>query len=120
MSRHYILLPATINAQVDGQQHNLSSAAVICGYDRAPHRHFFCNVSETLSPIHIDYPVWASMFDPSLDAVTSADGFDDKLASMGITLPLAYKNELRRDWSAEPVNREVYWKPDGTIDGGKP
>lgn len=118
MSRHYIVLPATINLEEDAPSRTLSSAAVICGYDRLPIRHFFCNISESLIHDHVDEPVWASMLDPALDAVTDADGFDAKLASMGITLPAAVKNELRSDWATEPRNREVYWKPDGTIDRG--
>lgn len=117
MSRHYIVLPAKITAQIDGQARTLTSAAVICGYDRLPHRHFFCNVSQSLFPDHIDEPVWASMFDPELDAVTSPEGFDAKLACMGITLPMAYKDHLRDDWTAEPGNLEVYWNADGTIEG---
>lgn len=115
MSRHYIELPANAQVAEAGQVRTLSKAAVICGYDRLPHRHFFCNVSESLNPDHIDEPVWASMLDPLLDHVTSVDGFDGKLADMGITLPEAYKAELLRDWSNEPGNREVVWEQNGTI-----
>lgn len=109
MSRHYIILPASQETL------GFANVAVICGYDRLPHRHFFCNVSESLSADHIDEPIWASMLDSQLDHVTTADGFDVKLASMGITLPQAYKDELVLDWSNEPQNREVWWEPDGTI-----
>ncbi|NVL48688.1 hypothetical protein F2S72_01600 [Pseudomonas syringae pv. actinidiae] len=117
MSRHYIVLPVANN---ECQIHTLTSAAVVCGYDRLPNPHYFCNVSESLNCEHIDEPIWASILDPGLSAVTSADGFDKKLASMGIALPLALKDELRRDWSTGTVNREVYWRPDGTIERGEP
>lgn len=115
MSRHYIVLPASAPVREAGKTRSLQTVAVISGYDRMPHRHFFCNVSESLSVDHIDEPIWASMLDSQLDHVTSADGFDVKLSSMGITLPQAYKDELARDWSNEPLNREVWWEPDGTI-----
>lgn len=115
MSRHYIILPAGAQVHEAGITRRIQSAAVICGYDRFPHQHFFCNVSESLNSDHIDEPIWASILDAHLDHVTSADGFDAKLASMGITLPQAYKDELVRDWSSEPKNREVWWEPGGTI-----
>lgn len=115
MSRHYIVLPASAQVREAGKTCSLNTVAVIFGYDRLPQRHFFCNVSESLSPDNIDEPIWASMLDLQLDHVTSADGFDVKLASMGITLPQACKDELVRDWSNEPQNREVWWEPDGSI-----
>lgn len=61
MSRHYIVLPAKIDAQIDGQARKLTSATIICGFDKFPTRHFFCNVSESLIPEHVDEPIWASV-----------------------------------------------------------
>lgn len=107
MSRHYIELPAALAAGM---------AAVVCGYDRLPRAHYFCNVSESMEADHIDEPLWASIFDSNLMFVTDADGFDSKLASMGITLPESVKDALREDWESETINRVVFWKTDGTVD----
>lgn len=117
MSRHYIVLPAKIDAQIDGQARKLTSATIICGFDKFPTRHFFCNVSESLIPEHVDEPIWASVLDFNLDNVTSVNGFDSKLASMGVTLPASYKDALLSDWSQGRMKNEVHWNPDGTIDG---
>jgi len=106
MSRHYIELPANLPA---------GKAAVICGYDRHPTEHFFCNVSESLHPDHIDEPLWASMFDAELAYAGSVNSFDLKLANFGINLPEAYKQALRQDWSLGSMSREVCWNEDGTI-----
>ena len=74
MSRHYIVLPAKIDAQIDGQARKLTSATIICGFDKFPTRHFFCNVSESLIPEHVDEPIWASVLDFNFDNVTSVNG----------------------------------------------
>lgn len=105
MSRHYIVLPAALPG---------GSAGIVCGYDRAPFTHFFLNVSESLSDDHIDEPIWASMFDEHLGNVQSVNGFDAKLASMGITLPESVKRSLQQDYDANVGNREVWWNSDGT------
>lgn len=109
MSRHYIELPSTLPFKTVG---------IVCGYDRAPHRHFFLNVCESLDSEHMDEPLWASMLDSELDHVVSVDGFDQKLASMGITLPDTVKLALQADFFSNAINQETWWEPDGTMSHG--
>lgn len=106
MSRHLIELPTTLPSE---------TAGVVCGYDRHPHEHFYCNVSESLESDHIDEPLWASFLVAGFECITSPDGFDAILASMGIELPKAYKQALAADWSAKNMRRTAYWSAAGTI-----
>lgn len=105
MSRHYIELPSTLGE---------GTAGVVCGYDRAPLRHFFCNVGLSLRSEHIDEPVWASILDSQHEWVQHVGGFDQKLATMGITLPESLKLALQDDYDENVGNREVWWNGDGT------
>jgi hypothetical protein len=92
-------------------------AGIVCGYDRWPSEHFFCNVCASLSADDTDEPLWASIFDNDLSRVSSADGFDMKLSSFGITLPDVIKAALRSDWSAQEMKRELVWNSAATIIG---
>ena len=106
MSRHLIELPANLPA---------GNAGVVCGYDRHPYEHFYCNVSESLTSDHIDEPIWASILSDGFECITNPDGFDEILASMGIKLPLAYKQALAADWTASDMRRAVQWSASGAI-----
>jgi hypothetical protein len=106
MSQHKIDLPSNLP---------LGRAGVVCGYDRWPTGHFFCNVCVSLNSDDLDEPLWASILDQDFMHVSSPDGFDAKLATYGITLPDAYKLELRADWSNKSMSREAVWSSDGRM-----
>lgn len=103
MSRHHIELP------VSGSDTS-QTVGVVCGYDRHPYEHFYCNVSESLASDHMNEPIWSSLLDCEHDRVTQVDGFDAKLASMGITLPVVIKMNLADDWAAKDMSRISRWE----------
>ncbi|MFL1449412.1 hypothetical protein ACI77O_13525 [Pseudomonas tritici] len=108
MSRHYIELP-TNSGNGSGK------LGIVCGYDRHPNEHFYCNVSESLSSNDIDWPIWASCLDDHLHSVTEPDGFDQKLADMGVTLPVAVKQAMHEDWTSKNMVRESRWESSGDM-----
>lgn len=108
MSRHQVELPV-------GGPDTSQTIGVVCGYDRHPHEHFFCNVSVSLASDHIDEPIWSSILDDEHDRVSQPDGFDDKLAAMGITLPVFIKEALAEDWVAKDMRRDCRWEPNGEL-----
>lgn len=109
MSRHSIVLSSSIPAKAPGQGGSIDQALVVCGFDRHPYKHFFCNVSDAKVPDSEFEPLWSSVEDAEYSRVITADGFDTYLVKLGIALPDYIKAALKDDWVSEDMKRVEIW-----------
>lgn len=115
MSRQSILLPSTISAPAAAHGETSTSALVVCGFDRLPYKHLFCTVFDPSRPDSEEEPVWLSILDEAYSRVTTPDGFDTKLAELGITLPPQFKAALQEDWMNADMSRVKHWLSHSSI-----